>query len=88
MTDTDSPELRAWVDTNGDGEDQLHIRVEVDGTVYDRHDLDLAMLLTNEQYVATVSRAALTLHTLYEREVSAQAAAEAAEADQDGVEAD
>ena len=67
-----APTLTAWIDAEGN-EDQLHVRVEgVDGTEYDRLDADLGMLLQQEQYVAQLSRPALTLLTLRDREVREQ----------------
>lgn len=65
----DVPKLDAWIDTGGEG-DQLHVRVEgADGTTYDELDADLEILLGQEQYVAQLSRPALTLLTLHDREV-------------------
>lgn len=87
MTEAGNPTLTAWLDTEGDG-DQLHVRVEHDGTEYEAVDLDLAMLLSNEQYVQALSRASLTLLTLYEREVSQQAALDADEVESEELEAD
>lgn len=67
--DRDVPSLEAWIDTDDEG-DQLHVRVTgADGTTYDELDADLEILLGQEQYVAQMSRPALTLLTLRDREV-------------------
>lgn len=69
MSPEDAPTLTAWIDTDGEG-DQLHVRVEgADGTTYDDLDADLEILLGQEQYVAQLSRPAMTLLTLHDREV-------------------
>lgn len=67
----DSPSLTAWIDADGD-EDQLHIRVEENGTVYDELDLDIQMLAANENYLETFERSALTLLTLRNRIIRAE----------------
>lgn len=71
----DAPTLTAWIDTGGDG-DQLHIRVTEDGAEYETVDLDLETLLQTEQFMASLSRPALSLLSLYDRAVADETEAE------------
>lgn len=69
MSQAEAPRLEAWVDTEADGDDRLHVRVEGDGHEFERVDVDLDMLIQTEQYMDVWTRPALTLLTLWERAV-------------------
>lgn len=71
--DGDQPRLEAWLDTDGD-EDQLHLRVTANGTEYDRVDADLETLLQTEQFLSLFQRPALSMLSVWEREVADEVA--------------
>lgn len=83
MTHEDQPRLEAWVDTDGEN-DHLHVVVAEDGTEYERVDTNIEVLLQNERFVDSISRASLTLLSLYDRAIQQQPDTERDEADEMG----
>lgn len=81
--DGDQPRLEAWLDTDGD-DDQLHLRVTANGTEYHRTDADLETLLQTEQFLSSFQRPALSMLSVWEREV-AEEVADAAEQEAGGL---